>query len=308
MPRILRLLAGLALALLVAAPAAAAASPFPSRIDLPTGWQPEGLSLGRGTTFFVGSLANGAILRGDLRTGGSAVLVPGAAGTVAVGTEYERGANRVWSVGGPTGAVRAYDASDGVLLAAYQFAAGFLNDLAITRDAVYVTDSSVAQLDVIPLGPGGALPAPGAAFTLPLTGALAIQPGFNLNGIVAAHGWLVAVQSNTGLLFRIDPATGRTWAIDTGGRTVVNGDGLQIRGSALYVIRNQDEVVDVFRLGPGLASATFLGSITSADPAAVDVPTTGILAVGRLWVVNARFNTLPTPDTAYWITSLPARP
>jgi hypothetical protein len=304
MTRFVRALLGLALAALVATPVVAA-SPFPSRIDLPIGWQPEGISLGRGTTFYVGSLANGAILQGDLRTGATRVLVPGSTGTVAVGTEYERGSNRIWAVGGPTGAVRAYDASSGELLASYQFDAGFLNDLAVTHVAVYVTDSSFAQLDVIPLGPGGALPDPSAAFTLPLTGDFELNPGFNLNGIVTTRGWLVAVQSNTGLLFRIDPATGETRAIDTGGRTVVNGDGLQIHGSTLYVIRNQDLQVDVFRLGPDLASATFLGTLASPD---LDVPTTGVIAAGRLWVVNARFNTPPTPDTAYWITRLPARP
>jgi hypothetical protein len=304
MARIVPVLTGLVLALAAAVPTVAA-NAFPTRIDLPNGWQPEGISLGRGTTFYVGSLANGAILEGDLRTGTTDVLVPGQAGTVAVGTEYERGANRVWAVGGPTGSVRAYDATTGALEASYQFTAGFLNDLAITRDAVYVTDSSLAQLDVIPLGPGGALAAPGEAFTLPLTGDFQLGTGFNLNGIVTTRGWLVAVQSNTGMLFRIDPTTGDTRAIDLGGRTVVNGDGLQVRGSTLYVIRNLDEEIDVFRLGSDLTTATFLGSIRSS---ALDVPTTGVLAAGSLWVVNARFNTPPTPDTEYWISQLPARP
>jgi len=305
MARSLRVFAVLVFALIAFAAPASAASPFPARINLPNGWQPEGISLGRGTTFFVGSLANGAIFKGNLRTGTGSVLVPGSAGTVAVGTEYERGANRVWAVGGPTGAVRAYNASTGALLASYSFAgAGFLNDLAITRRAVYVTDSFAAQLDVIPLGPGGSLPAPSAAFTLPLTGDFALEPSFNLNGIVTTRGWLIGVQSNTGLLFRINPTTGATRTIDLGGRTVVSGDGLQIRGSTLYVIRNVNQV-DVFRLGSHLTSARFLGTLTSDS---LDVATTGVVAAGRLWVVNARFNTPPTPDTEYWITRLPARP
>jgi hypothetical protein len=305
MARSLRVFAVLVFALIAFAAPTSAASPFPARINLPNGWQPEGISLGRGTTFFVGSLANGAIFKGNLRTGAGSVLVPGSAGTVAVGTEYEHGANRVWAVGGPTGAVRAYNASTGALLASYSFAgAGFLNDLAITRRAVYVTDSFAAQLDVIPLGPGGSLPTPSAAFTLPLTGDFALEPSFNLNGIVASRGWLIGVQSNTGLLFRINPTTGATRMIDLGGRTVVTGDGLQIRGSTLYVIRNVNQV-DVFRLGSHLTSARFVGTLTSDS---LDVATTGVLAAGRLWVVNARFNTPPTPDTEYWITRLPARP
>ncbi len=40
-------------------------------------------------------------------------------------------------------------------------------------------------------------------------------------------------------------------------------------------------------------------------PRLLDVPTTGTIAAGRLWVVNARFGT-PSPETIpYWITRLP---
>lgn len=48
--------------------------PFPDVIQLPTGFQPEGIEVGRGTTFYVGSAANGAIYRGDLRTGSGAIF------------------------------------------------------------------------------------------------------------------------------------------------------------------------------------------------------------------------------------------
>jgi len=72
----------------------------------------------------------------------------------------------------------------------------------VTRDAVYVTDSNIQQLDVIPLGPGGALPDPDAVTTLPLTGDIHyVAAQFNANGIVAARGWLIVVQSFTGQLF-----------------------------------------------------------------------------------------------------------
>src|SRR5262245_47928778 len=42
--------------------------PFPARIDVPDGFFPEGIEGGRGTSFFVGSLLDGAILRGDFGT------------------------------------------------------------------------------------------------------------------------------------------------------------------------------------------------------------------------------------------------
>ena len=41
------------------------------------------------------------------------------------------------------------------------------------------------------------LPAASAATTLPLTGDVIFQPGFNLNGIVESHHMLISVQSNT---------------------------------------------------------------------------------------------------------------
>jgi hypothetical protein len=293
----------------VAAPVAAHdGQRFPARIDLPNGWAPEGITAGRGTTVYVGSLANGAIWKGDVRTGHGRVLVPGVAGKVAVGVEYEARANRLWVAGGPTGEVRVYNASSGRLLQTYSFSpVGFLNDLVATRDAVYVTDSGVQQLDVIPLGRHGRLPAPSAVTTLPLSGDIewVTGPGqFNANGIVARNGWLILVQSNAGKLFRVNPRTGVTREIDLGGQSVSFGDGLELNGRTLYVVRNQLSTVSVFRLGAGLRSARWVGDLTSPS---LEVPTTAAFQAGRLWAVNARFGTPVTPDTEYWITRLPAR-
>ncbi|HEV8489169.1 MAG TPA: hypothetical protein VGQ58_05225 [Candidatus Limnocylindrales bacterium] len=306
---VLALIAALVGAAVIAAPVAAAGPdrPFPERIDLPNGWAPEGITAGRGTTVFVGSLAGGAIWKGDVRTGHGDELVAGT-GTVAVGVEYEARRNRLWAAGGPTGEVRVYNASTGDLLETYTFSpAVFLNDLVVTRDAVYVTDSGIQQLDVIPLGPAGRLPDPSDVETLPLSGdGLAFVPlQFNANGIVARGGWLIFVQSNTGQLWRVDPATGETLEIDLGGASVSFGDGLELHGRTLYVVRNQLSTVSVFRLGAGLLSARHVGDITSPD---LDVPTTAAFQSGRLWAVNARFGTPVTPDTEYWITRLPARP
>jgi sugar lactone lactonase YvrE len=224
---------------------------------------------------------------------------------MSVGTEYEGGADRLWVAGGGTGVARAYDATSGAILETYTLPGGFLNDVAVTGDAAYVTDSNVQQLHVIPLGLGGALAAPGDAYALPLTGDIAYVDGFNVNGIVAVRGMLVVVQSNTGLLFAVDPATGVTTAIDTGGYSVASGDGLYVQGSTLYVVRNFLNTIAVLRLSPDLASATLVGEITSPDLA---IPTTAIVSNGRLWAANSRFDTPMTPDTEYWITQLPTMP
>jgi hypothetical protein len=183
--------------------------------------------------------------------------------------------------------------------------AGALNDVAITHDAVYVTDSFKAQLVKIPLPADGSLPPTNSATLLPITGDFVQTPdAANLNGIVYKSGVLIVAQSSTGLLFRVDPGTGLATKIDLGDETLNNVDGLELHGHLLYAVRNSNQVT-VVRLGSQLATGTVLGNIT--DPG-LDVPTTATVAAGRLWVVNARFGTGPTPDTKYWITQLPLRP
>ena len=288
---------------------------FPARIDLPNGFFPEGIESGRGTSVFVGSIANGAIWRGDVRTGSGAVFADGAPGRASIGIAYEASRNRFWVAGGGpsiagAGDVRVYDASSGELLRTFNIpapatpGARFLNDVAVTSDAVYVTDSFNPQLVVIPLPPNGSLPGVNAATLLTVTGDFVQTPGANLNGIVAKNGALVVAQSSTGKLFRVDPSTGTADEVDLGGTPpLTSADGLELRGHLLYVVRNSN-VVTVVRLESKLTSGEVLGDISGE----LDTPSTGTVAAGRLWVVNPRFNTPPTPNTMYWITQLPLRP
>ena len=225
----------------VLAPAAAAVQPvdpdLPARIDLPDGIQPEGIESDAAGNFYVGSLRDGRIWTGNALTGEERILVPGEAGKVAVGLHLDD-AGRLWVAGGPTQQIRVYDVATGDLLETYPFpTAGFINDLDISRNAVYATDSLNPQLLVIPLEDDGGLPDPSAATTMALTGDLTYSAGFNANGIAARGGWLVLVQSNEGLLFKVNPRTGETTQIDTGGVLVANGDGLELRGKTLYVVR-----------------------------------------------------------------------
>jgi outer membrane protein assembly factor BamB len=297
------LAAGITAALVLGPLAASVAgAPFPARIALPDGWAPEGIAAGRGTTAYVGSLADGAIARVDLRTGAvDPAFIPGAPGRVAVGVEYEAGADRLWVAGGPTGEVRAYAASSGRLLATYTFAAGFINDVVATHGAVIGTDSAIPQLLVIPLGAGGSLPDPSAAVGVPITGDLVYQAGFNANGIGVFAGKVVVAQTSTGALFAVSPATGTSVQLLPDG-AISFADGLDLVGSTLYIVRNQLNRID--RYGIRGVRVVFEGSITGAD---LDVPTGVAFAAGQLWAVNARFNTPAGPDTPYWITRLPAR-
>jgi hypothetical protein len=300
--RVTSILAGLITIPLAAS--AVLAAPFPARIDLAGGWAPEGIAAGPGTTAYVGSLATGGVAAIDLRSGAvESDFIEGVAGTVAVGLEYEAGADRLWVAGGPGQQVRVHDASSGDLLETYAFTSGFVNDVVVTRDAVYATDSNIPQLLVIPLGDDGSLPNPADAFALPISGDFVYQAGFNANGIAELAGWLIVPQSNTGELFAIDPATGASVQLLPEG-SIPSADGLELVGSTLYVVVRGEAFtgVEVYRFHGG--AVVFQGRIPSDE---LDVPTTVAFQDGRLWVANARFGTPVTPDTEYWITRLRTR-
>ena len=291
-----KLLAPIAVLALLIAAAVAGAAAFPDRIELPDGWQPEGIAAGRGHELFVGSIPMGAVLRVDARTGARRVGVQGGEGRAAIGLKADR-RGRLFVAGGPTGRAFVYDARSGADLASFQLAPPgaetFVNDVALTRRAAYFTDSRRAVLYVVDTDLSGAR-------ELPLQG-FEMQPGFNLNGIVAArHGrTLLAVQSNTGHLWRIDPSTGTATRVDLGGATLANGDGMLLHGRTLYVVQNRLNRIAVIRLSGKLARGRVVRTITDED---FDVPTT-IARHGRsLYAVNARFGTPPTPQTDYWIT------
>jgi sugar lactone lactonase YvrE len=297
MLRVLSLVAALiaAAATLSGGSSAAQQKPFPDVIQLPRGFQPEGIEVGRGTTFYVGSVANGAIYRGNLRTGLGAILVPGETGKAATGIELDSH-NRLWVAGAGTGKAYIYNAQTGALIRTYTFATSdtFINDVVVTQGGAYFTDSRKAVLYQVPIGSGGALGA--TAQTIEVKGDFALAAGFNLNGIDAtANGkTLIAVQSNKGKLFRIDPASGIAHEISLGAESVPNGDGILLKGKTLYVVQNQLNRVAVIALAPNLGSGRLLTRLADPD---FSVPTTIDDHGKRLWAVNARFGT-PNPGTA----------
>jgi sugar lactone lactonase YvrE len=288
----------LVLTALVMAAAPANAAQVTGRIDLPDGFQPEGIHVSADGTFYAGSLVDGTILVGDVKTGTSHVLVTPPAGRISVGMEAHGGL--LYVAGGPTGAF-VYDATTGETVRAFSLSAGaFVNDVVVTKGAAWFTDSFNAVMYRLPLSDGE--PASDLE-TIALSGDFALEAGFNLNGIEATPDGraLIAVQSNTGDLFRIDPATGVTTLIDLGGDSLVAGDGLLLSGTTLYVGRNSN-VVDVVMLGGRFRSGSVVDEITSPD---FDVATTVGRQGGRLYVIQARFGVVPTPDTPYWIAVVP---
>lgn len=303
--------AAAALALTLTAPATAASRSFPETVPLPSGSSPEGIAGGKGNAFFAGSRNDGSIVKGDLRTGRSQPFVPGRSrGQAAVGMQYDPGTDRLWVAGGGPGArtglgtVTAYDGTTGErVFERVVEGAGFLNDVAITKDAVYVTDSFRPVLVQVPLGPGGALP--DDVVQQPLTGDFRQPDGFGLNGVRALPGGDLVAVSSSGGLFRVETSDFSTDRVEVRGGDETGGDGLELVGSTLYVVYayGQDQVAS-FRLGPDARYATFRDTFT--EPA-FDRPTTATFAAGRLWAVNGRFDEPDAPTTEYQVVRVDLR-
>jgi sugar lactone lactonase YvrE len=297
----LRVLLATALGLLVTT--TAAARPFPGVIALPTGFQPEGIAVGKGHTFFVGSIPTGAVYRGDLRTGAGAVLVPPQAGRNAIGLALDQ-RHRIFVAGGPTGQGFVYDARTGASLASYQLATvgdpTFVNDVVVTKDAAWFTDSFRPVLYRLAIAPDGTL---GSVTTVPLGGDFVQGAGFNANGIDATPNGktLVLVQFSAGALFTVDPATGVADRIELTGGDVAFGDGILLDGKTLYVVQNQLNRVAVVHLSPQLTSGDITGHLTND---ALDVPTTIAEFGKRLYAVNARFGTPDPGNASYAVVQL----
>lgn len=291
-------------------PTTAAADTFPDIIDLPNGFQPEGIAAGRGTTLYAGSRAgafSGAIYRADLRTGAGEILVPPQTGRAALGLKVDSRTNYLFVAGGGTGNAYVYDADTGATLQIYPLTTArptFINDEVITRDAVYFTDSMRPVLYRIPLGAGGALPDASAVQEIPLGGDFQFVAGqFNANGIDASPNgkYLIVVNSFLGALYRVNPESGVATEIDLGGGNVQRGDGILLRGKTLYVVQNAFNQVAEVKLRAKFTAGEIVNLLTNPN---LDIPTTIANHGGALYVVNARFSTPPTPDTTYAVVKL----
>ena len=287
---------------IVAMPAAAApgkaGAAFPTEFALPNGFLPEGIAIGSAPYAFFGSRADGDIFRVNLVTGEGTVISQGP-GTPSVGMKVDH-RFRLFVAGGPAGNGRVVDTRTGAILASYQFASAptFVNDVVLTPDAAWFTDSQQPVLYGIPLERSGGLPDASDVIHLPLGGDYVHVAGFNLNGIARTPDGdaLLVVQSATGFLFRVDPSTGVATRVDLGGALLLNGDGLLLDGRTLFVVQNQLNRVAVVELNKEGTAGVVTGFLT--DPR-FDIPTTVAEFGNRLYLPNARFTTPPTPTTPY---------
>jgi sugar lactone lactonase YvrE len=285
----------LALLTVLAAPATAA-RPAPV-IVLPGASSAEGIAAGRGAIFYAGDLFAGDIFRGDLQRGTAERFIDAPAGRQAVGMATDLEHELLFVAGGFTGQGYIYDTGTGATVASYQFAApatSLVNDVAVTKDGAWFTDSFQARLYFVPVSRAGV---PGPTFrTLALSGPAAELSGeVNLNGIQATPNGktLVVAHSVNAQLYTVDPATGASATI--AGVSVPNVDGIVLEAGRLWAVQNFSNQISRIRLRPDLASGVVEAVITSP---LFQIPTTAARFGSRLAVVNAKFDTgiPPTAD------------
>lgn len=271
---------------------------WPARFPLPNGFQPEGITIGAAPFAYFGSLANGDIYRAALATGRGSVISKGlGAEHPTVGLKIGRH-GRLFLSGGASGELRTVDARSGEIEKVYAVGGTFVNDVVLTPDAAWFTETYKAVLYKLVLGRNGA---PVAVENLPLSGDWVQGDGFTANGIERTPDGsallVVNVVANGGGLMRIDPRTGAARAVDLGTAKLPNGDGLLLLGRTLYAVQQAQNAIDVFRLNAAGTKGTAIARIT--DPR-FRIPTTAAAWGDRIYLPNARFDVeQPTPDTDY---------
>jgi sugar lactone lactonase YvrE len=282
------LVASLSLLLPTALPAAA--TPPSGEIVLDGATSAEGIAAGEGRTFYAGELSTGDIFRGDIRDKTATRFIDAPAGRAAAGMKADTCNNLLFVAGGGTGKAFVYNTDTGKPVADIDLAPGFINDVTLTNDGAWFTNSAAAELYFLPVGEHGEL---GTVETLKLSGPAAdLKQGFNLNGIAAANDGKVLVVAHTadGALYTVDPETGESAAIE--GVSVPFVDGILVRGDNVWAVQNQLNKIVRIDLSGDLSSGEVRNTIKSD---AFNVPTTVALFEDTLAAVNAQFNQPPSP-------------
>jgi hypothetical protein len=310
--------------------AAAAQAIWPEAISIPTGFESEGIELGKGHEFFLGAFSYssffgplfgvpheqsafaGAIYKGNLRTGEGAILVP-PTGKPVSGLSYDPRTNYLYAATGhaaPFGTgsywdqgVIVYDASSGDLVTEITFGDGIvINDCLVTRTGVYCTDSVNPDLYKVVLENGGRIPSTPVVEVIHMPD-FEMVPGFNANGLVGDFDGrqLVVVNTSTGVLYLVDTESGEVSPLQIEGAEQLfpNGDGLYMEGRTLYILQNFSNKVAVVQLSGDLTEGRFVRNIPgegATNP--LNIATTIIGFGNSLYAINTHFFDLMFGDPA----------
>ncbi len=309
---------------------AAAQQNWPEEIAIPTGFEAEGIERGKGAEFFLGGFSfssvlvpafggpphpmseyAGAIFKGNLRTGEGAILVDTrpTGGKPVSGLSYDPRTDYLYAATGFADLVNGiitdqgvivYDASSGDVIMEIGFGDNIvINDCLVTRRAVYCTDSINPDLYKLVLGKGGRLPSNPVFEVISMDG-FEMQPGFNANGLVGKFNGkkLVIVNITTGVLYRVDTASGVASPIKIKGdeKLFMDGDGLHLDGRTLYIMQNFSDKIAVVKLSENFKRGKFIKNIPGADEINPLKVATSIIGFGNsLYAINTHFFDLLIP-------------
>jgi hypothetical protein len=288
-----------------------ASDPYLDLVALPNDFPAEGFAIGNGTSFYVGSFGApdgtaGRILVGDLRTGKLSELVP-PTGIQVTGMKLDYRSNLLFVCRATAGGAVVYDAGTGREVRTYQFSGAptFINDVVLTQDAAYFTDSRQPKLYRVALGRRGELASDFTVIPLPAdfawpAGSGPYNPNINGNGIAAtADGkFLIVVHTGKGTLYRVETSTlhvDRIALTGGDGTEAGNGDGLMLYFNTLFVVKNRQNKVAVVQMSTDYISGTIVRYITEpfqSNPA-LRVPTTMGYIGNSLYVASGALTGVP---------------
>lgn len=304
----------------------AADKPFPTRVATLPGSASEGFAIGKGPTAYNSS-PDGSLYKVDLRSGEGEVLIDiqDPFDCQKLGMRVDDRTNYLFVAGCIYGNALVLDTDNGATIMEYQLnnsgEFGLPNDLTITNDAVYFTDSFRPVLYRLPLSSNGAIPLEsGAATEIPLPDEFINTDPFCCtgNGIVSTPDGktLIIGHSNLARLYRVDTASGDVQQIAVDGPLTGFLDGIAMHGNTLYIMTPYGppgppvfiDQIQVVELDKGYLSGTLVDVITDAEN--LDGVASGAIFGNSLYVNNARYATPfpPQPDTPFWITKLKIRP
>jgi hypothetical protein len=303
---------------------------FPKIVPALEGAPPEGFTIGKGHTAYNGSI-DGSIYKMNLRTGQGGILVEAEPDfdidfdCFKLGMRVDPRSNYLFVAGCQVGNAYVFDANTGAPIMEYQLplpagsegAFQIVNDLAITKGAVYFTDSHQPLLYRLPLSKNGRLPSADATTAIELSGDFVnILPEdgcCGANGIVATPNGktLIIGHSNFAQLFKVDPNTGYAEEIIVNPPLSGFLDGIVLYDGILFILTPGDTApedrVQVVELADDMLTGTLLGTIS--DPG-MDGVASGAMFGDSLYVNNARYDDFPGclpddgPCTEYWVTKL----
>jgi len=268
----------------------ASAAPPAGEIVLDGATSAEGIAAGEGQIFYAGEVTTGDIFRGDLRKGTATRFIHAPAGRAAAGLKADTCHDLLFVAGGGTGKAFVYNTRSGKPVADFDLAKGFINDVTLTGDGAWFTNSAADELYFLPVGEHGEL---GKVKTLKLSGPAAdLQPGFNLNGIASTEDGqtLIVAHTNNGALYTVNPKNGRSAVIKDADVPFV--DGILVEGDNVWAVQNQLNQIKRLDLSSDLSSAAGRNTIKAG---AFDIPTTVAKFDDTLAAVNAQFNRPPSP-------------